>query len=151
MYQVIGDVPQVEDLISDPDFDPSEYYGYVYCTVDITTGRQYIGKKVFFHKQNKKLGKKELAALPPSRGKKPSKKQVITESDWKTYYGSSTEVKSLPKENLRRYVYKLCRTSKQLTYWETKHLFIHNVLEDDRYMNDNILGKFFRKDLFEAE
>lgn len=151
MVQVVGPVTQVEDLINDPNFDPSEYYGYVYCTLDTTTGKQYIGKKAFFHKQNKKLGKKELATLPVARGKKPSKKLVISESDWKTYYGSSLEVKKLPKENLKRYVFKLCKTSKQLTYWETKYLFQHNVLEDDRYLNDNILGKFFRKDLFEAE
>ena len=26
-------------------------------------------------------------------------------------------------------------------------LFQYNVLEDDRYINDNILGKFYRKDL----
>jgi len=128
-----------------------KFGGYVYCTLDTTTGKQYIGKKAFFHKQNKKLGKKELATLPVARGKKPSKKLVISESDWKTYYGSSLEVKKLPKENLKRYVYKLCKTSKQLTYWETKYLFQYNVLEDDRYLNDNILGKFFRKDLFEAE
>jgi uncharacterized protein (DUF608 family) len=48
---------------------------------------------------------------------------------------------------MTRYVLKLCKTSKQLTYWETKYLFQYNVLEDDSYMNDNILGKFYRKDL----
>ena len=145
--QVVGPVPKVEDLINDPSFDPSEYYGYVYCTVDMTTGKQYIGKKAFFHKQNKKLGKKELAALPTARGKKPSKKLVVSESDWKTYYGSSEQIKVLPKEELKRYVLKLCKTSKQLTYWETKLLFQYNVLEDDKYFNDNILGTFYRKDL----
>ena len=115
MVQVMEPVMQVEDLINDPNFDPSEYYGYVYCTLDTTTGKQYIGKKAFFHKQNKKLGKKELATLPVARGKKPSKKLVISESDWKTYYGSSLEVKKLPKENLKRYVYRLCKTSKQFS------------------------------------
>ena len=55
MVQVIGPSTQVEDLINDPNFDSSEYYGYVYCTLDITTGKRYIGKKAFFHKQNKKL------------------------------------------------------------------------------------------------
>ncbi len=142
---------KVEDLIDNPDFVIEDFVGYVYITTHIPTNRQYIGRKAFFHNTTKKLGKKELAEIPVTRGKRPTKKLVTKESDWKTYYGSSLEVKKLPKENLKRYVYKLCKTSKQLTYWETKYLFQHNVLEDDRYLNDNILGKFFRKDLFEAE
>jgi hypothetical protein len=147
MMQVIGPSQTVEDLINDSNFDINEYIGYIYITLHIPTGRQYIGKKNFFHTLNKKLGKKELAEIPITRGKRPSKKSVIKESDWKTYYGSSTEIKSLPKDEMTRYVLKLCKTSKQLTYWETKYLFQYNVLEDDHYINDNILGKFFRKDL----
>ncbi len=83
----------------------------------------------------------------PDDGKKPTKKQVIKESDWKTYYGSASEIKSLPKDEMKRYVLMLCKTKKQLTYCETKYLFQYNVLEDDRFINDNILGKFYRKDL----
>ena len=145
--QVISPTTKVEDLINDSNFDINEYIGYIYVTLHIPTGRRYIGKKNFFHTLNKKLGKKELAEIPVTRGKRPSKKSVTKESDWKTYYGSSTEVKSLPKDEMTRYVLKLCKTSKQLTYWETKYLFQYNVLEDDHYINDNILGKFFRKDL----
>lgn len=145
--QVIGPTTKVEDLINDSSFDINEYIGYIYITLHIPTGRQYIGKKNFFHTLNKKLGKKELAEIPVTRGKRPSKKSVTKESDWKTYYGSSAEVKLLPKDEMTRYVLKLCKTSKQLTYWETKYLFQYNVLEDDSYMNDNILGKFYRKDL----
>jgi hypothetical protein len=147
MIQIIGLTTKVEDLINDPSFDINEYIGYIYITLHIPTGRQYIGKKNFFHTLNKKLGKKELAEIPVTRGKRPSKKLITKESDWKTYYGSSAEVKSLPKDEMTRYVLKLCKTSKQLTYWETKYLFQYNVLEDDHYINDNILGKFYRKDL----
>ena len=135
MFQVLGPATEVEDMIKDPSFDFTEYYGYVYMTVHMT----------------KKLGKKELAEIPAGRGKRPSKKTVVKESDWKTYYGSNTEVKSLPKDELKRYVLMLCKTKKQLTYWETKSLFQYNVLEDERYMNDNILGKFYRKDLLLSE
>ena len=38
---------------------------------------------------------------------------------------------------------------KHLTYLETKYLFKNQVLESEEYLNDNILGKFFRKDLVE--
>jgi hypothetical protein len=151
MFQVLGPATEVEDMINDTTFDINEYYGYVYMTCHLKTGRAYIGKKAFLHTTNKKLGKKELAEIPVTRGKRPSKKTVVKESDWKTYYGSNTEVKSLPKDELKRYVLMLCRNKKELTYWETKCLFQHNVLEDDRYMNDNILGKFYRKDLISAE
>lgn len=147
MLQVLGPTPKVEDLINDSSFDFTEYYGYIYMTVHDKTGRKYIGKKAFQHTTNKKLGKKELAELPVARGKKPTKKQVIKESDWKTYYGSANEIKALPKDEMKRYVIMLCKTKKQLTYCETKYLFQYNVLEDDRFINDNILGKFYRKDL----
>jgi hypothetical protein len=147
MMQVIGSTTKVEDLINDPNFNINEYVGYIYVTSHMPTGRQYIGKKNFFHTTNKKLGKKELAEIPVTRGKRPTKKQIIKESDWKTYYGSATEIKSLPKDEMIRYVLKLCKNKKELTYWETKMLFQYNVLEDDRYINDNILGKFYRKDL----
>ena len=145
--QVIGSTTKVEDLINDPNFNINEYVGYIYVTSHMPTGRQYIGKKNFFHTTNKKLGKKELAEIPVTRGKRPTKKQIIKESDWKTYYGSATEIKSLPKDEMIRYVLKLCKNKKELTYWETKMLFQYNVLEDDHYINDNILGKFYRKDL----
>ena len=141
----------VEDLMNDPNFNTDDYYGYVYMTTNLETGRQYIGKKIFKHTTNKKLGKKELAALPTQRGRVPSKKKVVKESDWKTYYGSADEVKqwakTTPTDKLTRVVLRLCKSSKELTYYETKYLFIKEVLEyRNNYINDNVLGKFYRKD-----
>ena len=39
-------------------------------------------------------------------------------------------------------------SKKELTYFECKYLFINEVLEgrSHQYINDNILGKFYRKD-----
>jgi hypothetical protein len=136
----------VEDLINDPLFDINQYHGYIYLTINTITGFKYLGKKNFFHSSQKKLGKKELESLPQGRGRKPTKKLVIKESDWKNYYGSSNQVKQTPKENMVRYVLKLCKNKKELTYWETKLLFTLEVLEHDEYINDNILGKFYRID-----
>ena len=147
MFQVLGPVPEVEDMIKDTTFDITEYYGYVYMTVHTKTGRTYIGKKAFQHTQTKKLGKKELAEIPVTRSKRPTKKLVTKESDWKTYYGSATEIKLYKPEDMMRHVLRLCRTKKELTYYEAKYLFQYNVLEDSRFINDNILGKFYSKDL----
>ena len=141
---------QVEDIISDV-FDINEWCGYVYLTIHLPTGRQYIGKKNFFNTKKVKLGKKELASLPITRGKKPTTKQVITESDWKTYYGSAKEIKEYNKSDLRRYILRFCKTKKELTYWEVAYQFKYDVLLNDTYINDNILGKFYRKDFDTAE
>jgi hypothetical protein len=142
----------VDELINDESFNINEYEGYIYITTILDTGRKYIGKKNFFHNTNVKLGKKELANLPVARGKKPSKKKVTKESDWKTYYGSSQEikdsVKQYPKERIIRTLLRLCKTKKELTYYECKYLFDYNVLEPNSgFINDNILGKFYSKDL----
>ena len=138
---------KVEDLIDNPNFVIEDFVGYVYITTHIPTNRQYVGRKAFFHNTTKKLGKKELAEIPVTKGRRPSKKLITKESDWKTYYGSATEIKLCKPEDMMRHVLRLCRTKKELTYYEAKYLFQHNVLEDSRFINDNILGKFYSKDL----
>jgi len=148
----VTEITTVDGLINDESFDINEYEGYIYMTTILDTGRKYIGKKNFFHNTNVKLGKKELANLPTARGKKPSKKKVTKESDWKTYYGSAQEikdsVKQYPKERIIRTLLRLCKTKKELTYYECKYLFDYNVLEPNSgFINDNILGKFYSKDL----
>ena len=81
------------------------------------------------------------------------KQKIITESDWKDYYGSQKEIVTLSKkdnagENWEKKILEFVSNKKLLTYYETKHLFINNVLEDkySAHINDNILGKFYRKD-----
>jgi hypothetical protein len=148
----VSNAPTVDNLINDESFDINEYEGYIYMTTILDTGRKYIGKKNFFHNTNVKLGKKELANLPVARGKKPTKKKVTKESDWKTYYGSAQEikdsVKQYPKERIIRTLIRLCKSKKELTYYECKYLFDYNVLEPNSgFINDNILGKFYSKDL----
>ena len=78
----------------------------------------------------------------------------MNESDWKTYYGSNKEIVAMLKEGkhdeFKREILCLATSKKLLTYYETKHLFVYSVLEKpDEFFNDNILGKFFRKDFDE--
>jgi len=146
-------VMTIEDLIDDENFVPSQYEGYIYMTTNLETGRSYIGKKNFFHKTNVKLGKKELANLPVTRGRTKQTKLVIKPSDWKTYYGSSQEIKEdlkkYPKDKFIRVLLKLCKTKKELTYYENKYLFQYGVLEDPKkWINDNIQGRFYSKDIY---
>jgi len=156
MLQVLGPCPTVEDLINDENFNPDDYYGFIYCIVNNITGKQYLGKKNFRSTTNKKLGKKELAALPVTRGRTPKKKKIIKNSDWHNYYGSSLElkkdVKELGVDKFTRYVYKLCKTPKQLNYYETKYQFTYEVLEpqnNGKWYNSNIAGRYFPADILE--
>jgi len=139
---------------------PQDTYGFIYEVFHKPTGQKYIGKKVLFFERNKRLGKKALEELRLERkaqgigGRVPLKQKVITESDWKDYYGSHPtiikmvkESKSL-REDFERKILDLVPNKKLLTYYECKHLFINDVLEthSHQFINDNILGKFYRKD-----
>lgn len=119
---------------------PQNTFGFIYQATYLPTNEKYLGKKVLFFNRT----------LPPLKGTK-RKRKVVKESDWPTYYGSHEKIKILLKENkqseFQREILEFAFNKKHLTYLETKYLFCNNVLENEEYINDNILGKFFRKDL----
>ena len=126
-------IESIEDM-------PEGTFGFVYEVTHIPTGKRYVGKKQLMMNRT----------LPPLKGQK-RKRKVIKEGDWKTYYGSQSEIKSLLKEgselDFSRIILNFVPSKKLLTYYETKYLFERGVLEKpDEYLNDNILGKFYRKD-----
>jgi hypothetical protein len=129
---------------------PTEVFGFIYITTHLPTGKKYLGKKSLYHTNNVKLGKKELANLPVSRGRTKLTKSVTKESDWKTYYGSEEFIKSKIKEKKQneftREIIQLVNNKKLLTYFECKYQFQMGVLESEEFINNNILGKFFTKD-----
>ena len=120
--------------------DIGDFFGYVYCITNKTTGKKYIGRKYFVQK----------------RKPKGAKRRVTSESDWKKYYGSSPELKSdisrYGKDNFSREIMSLHTTLGKVNYEETKQLFLNNVLIealDDgtpAYYNSNILGRYMKKD-----
>ena len=149
-------------LITSIDDMPEGTYGFIYLTHHKKSGLKYIGKKVLYFERNKRLGKRALEALKEERAKKgikgrvPLKQKVITESDWKDYYGSHKDILDLLKKgeptDFVRKILCFVPNKKLLTYYECKYLFINEVLEqEDRYINDNILGKFYRKDFNETK
>jgi hypothetical protein len=110
----------------------------------------YIGKKVLFHNIKRKLTRKELAEHQGA-GRKPTHQIVQKESDWKTYYGSAKPILEMLKERkhseFKREILELVYSKKLLTYYECKYLFKYGVLENSEgWFNDNVLGKFYRKD-----
>ena len=130
------EINSIEDM-------PADTFGFVYLVTHTPSGKKYLGKKQLISNRT----------LPPLKGSK-RKRKIQKESDWKTYYGSQTEVKQLVKESkdmleFVREIRIFASTKKQLTYFETKLQFVNEVLENDEYLNSNILGKFFRKDLYD--
>jgi len=113
--------------------DIKNYEGFVYVIVSQITFRLYIGRKYFFSMRKAKGATR--------RSKK--------ESDWKVYYGSNktlqNDVKDQGKENYKRVILSLHTTKGDVNYEEVKQQFLQNVLEDDKYYNDNINGKWYRK------
>jgi len=144
-------------IITDISDMPENTYGFIYEVLHKPTDRKYLGKKVLFFERNVRIGKRETEALKEERkakgigGRVPAKKKVIKESDWKDYYGSHKDIVELVKEGkqfeFERKILTFVPNKKLLTYYECKYLFIKEVLEErNNYINDNILGKFYKKD-----
>ena len=127
--------------------DIGDNFGFVYRITNLTTGREYLGRKYFWSKRK-----------PRADGSNKRRRRVTSESDWKKYYGSSPELKDDVKEygkfNFKREILSLHTTPGRVNYEETRQLFLHNVLTEatesgePKYYNSNILGRYYRKDYF---
>jgi hypothetical protein len=135
---------------------PEGAVGFVYMITHIPTNRFYIGKKNLGSVRNIRLGKRELERVKLERkelkkpGPTPKKKQVRKSSDWVTYYSSNKwineQIKDGKEDEFRRDIIEFSFSSKNLSYLETYYQFKHEVLTNEFSINDNIMGRFFRKD-----
>jgi hypothetical protein len=110
---------------------------FVYLITNLQNGKKYIGKKLLTKTRSKKI-----------KGK-IRKKKVITESDWREYYGSNDTLKKdielLGASVFRREILRLCKTKGTANYFEAKFQMECAVLEKpDEYYNDWILLKVHR-------
>lgn len=125
-------ITEIEDM-------PENTYGFIYEVFHKPSGKKYLGKKVLHFNRT----------LPPLKGMK-RKRKVVKESDWRTYFGSHVEIKQLIKEEkqneFERRILQFVPSKKLLTYYETAYLYKKDVLTNSEYLNDNIGGKFYRKD-----
>jgi hypothetical protein len=132
-----------------PEEHATGHYGFIYIITNLETNRFYIGKKAFIHNKKKKLTKKEIAEHTGA-GRKPITRVDKVDSGWKNYYGSSKElladVKLLGEDKFERVIIHFAKNKKQLTFLELQEQIIHNVLFINNSYNDNIAGKYFRKD-----
>ena len=126
------------------DFDPMNFFGFVYRITRRDTGRSYIGKKqIVFTRRIKVKGRK-------------NRKHVKKESDWKSYTGScdelNSEIKNIGKEGFEFEILKFCLTKGELGYTETMYQFKEEVLDmkfpngTRKYYNSNIMNRWFSKE-----
>lgn len=108
--------------------------GFVYCITNLISNRKYIGKKLSH------FTKTSLKTITLKSGiKKKKKVKSYPESDWKTYYGSCSEllndVKEFGLENFHREILGFHNTKGMLSYAEAETQFKYSVLKSDDYYN----------------
>lgn len=113
---------------------PEKAVGFVYKIYNRVEDKYYIGKKILANKRTRK----------PLKGYKRKRVDYI-ESNWKTYLGSNKNTKDWKIKDCYREIMYICYNRTMMTYYETMLQFKENVLESDKYLNDNILGKFFKE------
>lgn len=138
------------DYITELSDMPKDVFGFIYKITNSETNEYYIGKKQVVSVRKRNFGKKEIAALEDKRMKKYE--MITKESDWKTYRSSNATVKGWfdtpeGRSQCSLEILRFCSNKKSLTYYELQEQFSHDVLGDELALNDNLLGKFFRKDL----
>ena len=116
---------------------PDDCVGFVYIITNLTTGRQYIGKKLA------KFSKTTYRIVKLKNGTKRKKKiRSKIDSDWQTYWSSSDELKKdiefLGQENFTREILFYCKSKSECTYIEARTQFEYRVLESDDYYNGQI-------------
>lgn len=98
------------------EFEPADWFGFVYVITDRQTSKSYIGKKQFQHKRQKTLKNK-------SRTK---------ESDWRTYTSSceplNEAIAERGKSDFDFRIIQMCSGKCELSYTEQKHQFHYDVL-----------------------
>lgn len=96
----------------------TKFHGFIYI-ITFLNGDWYLGKKSFQKGEH-----------------------------WTTYKSSSKPVKErLKTEQAEFKVLFYCKTAGELSYVETRELFLRNALEDPRSLNANICGRFFRRNI----
>ncbi|MFA7029629.1 MAG: hypothetical protein WC179_05100 [Candidatus Cloacimonadaceae bacterium] len=126
-------------------------YGFIY-QIDYNDGTSYIGKKNLWIREELpplKSGKKRQNVVSTIqrnyKNKRVTMDIVLKPSNWKKYVGSSklTDGKVIISKNILAYA----PTKRYLTYLETKAIMCLEALENDTYLNENCLGKFFKDNL----
>lgn len=105
---------------------PDKTMGFVYLLTQISTGRKYVGKKLFWFAGTKQV--------------KGKIKKVKKESDWRQYHSSCVEimedVKAKGPSDWQREILHYAKTKGTLNYLEAREQMDRRVLENPKeYIN----------------
>jgi hypothetical protein len=127
---------------------PTDMFGFIYL-ITYSDGTKYLGKKQAFSfkelpvLKNGKVRPDSIYRVGKNKNGKRVQYDVIRkEMPWKRYVGSSklTGGKTIASKE----IIALCPTKRNLTYMEVKAMFYYEAIEDPLFLNENILGRFFR-------
>jgi len=144
---------------------PKSAIGFVYLITD-SNGKRYVGKKQFFSNRNaqvskavydkaKSAGEKVKKTKDKKKSKKGAvswkyKKNIIKETDWISYCGSSIPLKKAVKNGLKieKEILQYCYNKKQLSYYEMKWQVCLELIENpETTWNGCVAGKYYPRDL----
>ena len=124
---------------------PEGALGFIYEMEAIIDGKavRYVGKKNFYSITKKKFGVKALANMEDKRAKKYT---IQVKTNYQNYYSSNKVLQDAHKAGviIKRFMVRICFSKTELTYHETKFQFVREVLEKEEYLNQNILGRFYK-------
>jgi len=129
---------------------PKDGYGFIYMMGAIIDGEKkfYIGKFQVNPERKVKLNKTEMAARPSTRHKDWKTKTIFQPFD--KYYSSNDTLIQAHEDGIeiKRIILHICKSKRELTFEEIRHMFKADVLSKPEFLNDNILGKFYRGQLY---
>lgn len=110
---------------------------FTYLITNLSTNKKYIGKKLF------------TSSKSYQKNNKKKKKRV--ESNWKSYYGSSEDLKNdvakYGKENFKREILRLCKSKSEANYYELREQMVQDVLLKPDYYNSFVGTRINKKHL----
>lgn len=148
---------QINSIKDIEDIEGYKPFGFIYNIV-ADNGREYIGMKQLVNTRRKRVSDKKVSQLGKSAFKRTKDKKsgqmkyyenISTESNWLNYTGSNKELNNDIKNgaNITKYILKFVDRKAMMIYEETKEILCTGALENDRFYNDNALGRFYKKNI----
>src|ERR1035437_6599986 len=101
-------------------FEPTDWFGFIYRIIELPTGMEYVGKRQFGRHLRVKVKNRV------------NRKKIVKESDWKQYTGSSVRLNETIKINghdkYRFEIISLHKTRASLVYAEVRLQIMEDVL-----------------------